>query len=176
MTRRTNARIAGMAYLLYIAVAFPSMVLNARSTSGDGMAAKLANVAVHAADVRLAAVLSLIGCFCALVLAVTLYAITRDQDRDLAMLGLTCRVAEGVIGAASHPATLGLLSIVTVASSSSSDTGAVRALAAFVLNQPWTIGAWFFALGSTTFSWLLLRGRMVPVWLAWLGVVSSTLV
>src|SRR5712691_1534813 len=122
MTRRTNATIAGIAYLLYIAADFPSMVLNAKAKSGDGMAAKLANMALHATDVRLAALLSLIGCFCALVLAVTLYAITREQDRDLAMLGLTCRVAEGVVGAASHPATLGLLSIVTVASSSSSDT------------------------------------------------------
>ena len=176
MTRRTNARIAGIAYLLYIAVAFPSMLLSDRATAGSDIAAKVVTIAQHAADIRLTVVLSMVGGFCALVLAVTLYAITRDQDRDLAMLGLTCRVAEGVIGAASHPATLGLLSIVTVASSSSSDTGAVRALAAFVLNQPWTIGAWFFALGSTTFSWLLLRGRMVSVWLAWLGVVSSALV
>src|SRR5439155_3420397 len=143
--------------------------------AGNDIAAKVVTMAQHAADIRLTVVLSMVGGFCALVLAVTLYAITRDQDRDLAMLGLTCRVAEGVIGAASLPATLGLMSIVT-ANSSSSDTGAVQALAAFVLNQPWTISAWFFALGSTTFSWLLLRGRMVPVWLAWLGVVSSALV
>ena len=176
MTRRTNARIAGIAYLLYIAVAFPSMLLSDRATAGADPAAKIVTMAQHAADIRLTVVLSMIGGLCALVLAVTLYAITRDQDRDLAMLGLTCRVAEGVIGAAAHPATLGLMSIVTAANSSSSDTGAVQALAAFVLNQPWTIGAWFFALGSTTFSWLLLRGRMVPVWLAWLGVVSSALV
>lgn len=87
MTRRTNARIAGIAYLLYLAVAYPSMLLSNRVTSGDGMAAKLANMALHATDVRLTAVRSLIGCFCALVLAVTLYALTREQDRDLATLG-----------------------------------------------------------------------------------------
>ena len=66
MTLRTNARIAGIAYLLYIAAAYPAMVLSDRATSGDGMAAKLATMALHATDVRLAAVLSLIGCFCAL--------------------------------------------------------------------------------------------------------------
>ena len=175
MTRRTNARIAGIAYLLYIAAAFPSMVLNARATSGDGMAAKLANVAVHAADVRLAAVLSLIGCFCALALAVTLYALTREQDRDLAMLGLTCRVAEGVTGAASIPTTLGLLAIATAVGTNAPDPAAARAVGAFVLNQPWLIGAWLFAVGSTLFSWLLLRGRMIPVWLAWVGVIASAL-
>src|SRR5258708_17069065 len=36
-------------------------------------------------------------------------------------------------------------------------------------------GAIFFAVGSTLFSWLLLRGRMIPVALAWLGVVASVL-
>jgi len=32
-----------------------------------------------------------------------------------------------------------------------------------------------FAVGSTLFSYLLLRGRMIPVALAWLGVVGSAL-
>jgi hypothetical protein len=34
MTRTTNARIAGFTFLFYIAVAFPSMVLLERATSG----------------------------------------------------------------------------------------------------------------------------------------------
>jgi hypothetical protein len=33
----------------------------------------------------------------------------------------------------------------------------------------------FFAVGSTLFSWLLLRGRMIPAPLAWLGVIASAL-
>ena len=176
MTRRTNARIAGIAYLAYIAAAFPAMLLSNRATSGEGMAAKLVGLALHATDVRLAAVLSLIGCFCALVLAVTLYAITREQDRDLALLALTCRVAEGVTGAASIPVTLGLLALATAAGGNTPDPRAAGAVGAFVLAQPWLIGAAFFAVGSTIFSWLLLRGRMVPVWLAGLGVVASAVV
>ncbi|PYO88702.1 MAG: DUF4386 domain-containing protein [Gemmatimonadetes bacterium] len=176
MTRRRNARIAGIAYLLYIAVGLTSMQLSNRATSGDGMAAKLASMAVHATDVRLAAVLSLIGCLCALVLAVTLYALTCEQDRDLAMLALTCRAAEGIVGAASTPATLALLAIATTAGTNSPDPAGAGAVAAFVLNQPWLISAIFFAVGSTLFSWLLLRGRMVPAWLAALGVVASGLI
>jgi len=176
VTRRTNARIAGIAYLLYIAAAFPSMLLSGRATSGAGMVEKLANMALHATDVRLAAVLSLIGCLCALVLAVTLYAITREQDRDLALLALTCRVAEGVTGAVSIPTTLGLLALATAAGTNTPDPRAAGAVGAFVLAQPWLIGATFFAVGSTIFSWLLLSGRMVPVWLAGLGVVASAVV
>ena len=164
MTRKTNSRIAGVTYLFYIAVAFPSMVLFDRATSGEGMAAKLASMAQHATDVRVAVVLSLLGCFSALVLAVTLYAITREQDSDLAMLALTCRVAEGVTGAVSIPATLGLLWL-----------AAAQALGAFVLQGSPLVAATFFAVGSTLFSWLLLRGRMIPSALAWLGVVASIL-
>ena len=37
------------------------------------------------------------------------------------------------------------------------------------------LGSIFFAVGSLIFSWLLLRGRMVPVSIAWLGVFASGL-
>ena len=33
----------------------------------------------------------------------------------------------------------------------------------------------FFAIGSTLFCWLLLRGRLIPMALAWLGVLASVL-
>ena len=176
MTRRTNARIAGFTFLFYIAVAFPSMVLFNRATSGEGIAAQLAALVQHATDVRLSVVLSLAGCFSALVLAVTLHAITRDEDPDLAMLGLTCRVGEGLSGAVSIPATLGLLHLATATGAQAPDSAATQALAGFVLGQTALIPAIFFAVGSTCFSWLLLRGRMIPVALAWLGVVASILV
>ena len=176
MTRRTNARIAGFTFLFYIAVAFPSMVLFNRATSGAGTAAKLAGLAQHAADVHFAVVLSLAGCCCALVLAVTLHAITREQDSDLAMLGLVFRVAEGVSGAVSIPATLGLLWLATATGANAPDPAAAQALGAYLLRPSPLDGAAFFAVGSLLFSWLLLRGRMIPVALAWLGVVASFLV
>jgi Domain of unknown function (DUF4386) len=173
MTRTANARLAGFAYLFYIAVAFPSMVLFDRATRGAGIPAKLASMAQHATDVRLSAVLALLGSLSALVLAITLFALTRDQDRDLAMLGLTCRVAEGVTGVVSIPATLGLLWVATATGANAPDSSAVQAVGAFVLKQDFLVGATFFAVGSTLFSWLLLRGRMIPAALAWLGVAAS---
>jgi hypothetical protein len=175
MTRTTNARIAGFTYLFYIAVALPSSILFDRATSGEGIAAKLAGIAQHATDVRVTVVLSLLSCFAALVLAVTLYAITRDEDPDLAMLGLTCRVAEGVTGAISIPATLGLLWLATATGADAPDHVAAQVLAAFLLKDSPIVAATFFAVGSTLFSYLLLRGRMVPVALAWLGVLASLL-
>ena len=175
MTRKTNARLAGFTFLFYIAVAFPSMVLFGRATSGEGIASKFAGIAHHATDMRVAVVLSLLGCFSALVLAVTLYAITREVDADLAMLALTCRVAEGVISGISIPETLGLLWLATATGANAPDPGAAHALGAYLLKGDMAVTATFFAVGSTLFSYLLLRGRLIPVVLAWLGVLASVL-
>lgn len=78
MTIRTNARLAGFTYWIYFVAGIGGLILagNAPATS----------------------VLALVTSFSALVLGVTLYALTREQDRDLAMLGLTCRVIEAVPG------------------------------------------------------------------------------
>ena len=143
----------------------------------DSVAAKLANVAEHASDVRAAIVLILFSSFCALVLGVTLYTITREVDSDLAMLAMTFRLGEGVIGGVSVQRSLGLLWLATGADGNLPDSMTSHALGAFVLSGGGLglVSALFFAIGSAIFSWLLLRGRMIPAVLAWLGVVASVL-
>ena len=178
MTRNTNARLAGIMLLLYIAVGMTQMLVFGGAPAGNGIASKLANMALHAADVRINVTLGLITAFFALTLAVTFYAITREQDPDLAMLGLVCRVGEAVSGAVFIPLSLGLLSLATATGPNAPDTAAKQALGSFVLaaqSQNPIIAATFFAVGSTFFSWLLVRGRMIPAPLAWLGVFASIL-
>ncbi len=178
ITRITLARIAGFMFLFYIAVGITGLVVFGKGTSGEGAAAKLTSMAQHATDVRINAVLDLIICFIALTLAVALYAITREQDHNLAMLALLCRVGEGLIGGLYIPMTLGLLSLATATGANVPDSAATYALGSFLFAAgSWTpvIAGTFFAVGSTIFSWLLLRGRMIPVVLAWLGVIASIL-
>lgn len=179
MTRTTNARLAGFTFLAYIATGIASMVLFGQAAAGANAAASLASIAQHATAVRLTAVLTLLTFFEAIVLGVTLYALTRDEDLDLALLGLCCRVGEGVLGAASAVSTMQLLSV-AVASSTSTvpDAAAATALGASLLRQGGSstaIGATCFAVGSSLFSYLFLRARSIPVPLAWLGVLASVL-
>jgi hypothetical protein len=174
MTRTTNARLAGFTFLAYIALGVGAMVSTGKATGAEGIAAKLAGIAQHPTEFGVAIVLSLLTCFAALVLAVTLYSITRDQDPDLAMLALTCRVCEGVLGGVSIMGMLWQQWLATAARASVPDAAMAQALGAFVFATP-AIGATFFAVGSTLFSYLLLRGRTIPVTLAWLGVVASVL-
>lgn len=175
MTRTANARIAGFTFLFYIAAGISSMVLFGRATSGEGITAKLAGIAQHATDVRVVVLLGLLQCFSALVLAATLYALTREQDPDLAMLALICRVGEGVLAGTGIPETLGLLWLATATGTEVPDSGTAHALGAYLLRGTAALTATFFAVGSALFSWLLLRGRMIPLPLAWLGVVASVL-
>jgi Domain of unknown function (DUF4386) len=177
MTRRTNARIAGLTYLLYIAVAFPAMVLFDKATSGESTASQLATIAQHSTSLRVTILLGLVSCFCALMLAVTLYGITRDEDRELAMLAFACRVGEGLVAAVPFT-TMGLLWLATSTGPTAPDVPSANALAAYLLKVgTWetTTAALLFAVGSTLFSYLLLRGRMIPIALAWLGVLGSAL-
>lgn len=176
MTRNTNARIAGITFLLYIAAGMASMVLYARATDGVGVIEKIASIGQHGLNVRLAVLLSPVMSLSAIVLGVTLWAITRDRDRDLAMLALACRVAEGIAGA-DVSGLQGLLWLATTPGASSIDPGAASALGGYFLKMQGSYGvsATFFAIGSTIFCWLLLRGRIIPVALAWLGVVASVL-
>jgi len=163
MTRMTNARVAGSAFLLYIILGLPAGMLMARATGGAGIAAKLAGAAQHANDLRAAVVLVLFSSFCALVLGATLYAITRQVDQDLAMLALTFRVGEGVIGGISVQRSLGLLWVATATGANAPDIQTAHALGTLFTGQGGTlgsVGALFFAVGSTIFSWLLLRGRV----------------
>jgi hypothetical protein len=177
MTHTTNSRLAGFTFLAYIATGILSMVLFSRAAAGASDVARLASIAQHATTVRLVAVLTLLTFFEAVILGVTLWALTRDEDPDVAVLALCCRAGEGVLGAAAAVRTMQLLSV-AAASTTAADRAAATALGASLLSQggsSTTIGATCFAVGSTLFSFLFLRARSIPVPLAWLGVLASVL-
>lgn len=109
-------RAAGFTFLFYIVAGLSSMALGSES--------------------QFSPLLYLLQSFSALVLGVTLYALTREQGPMLALLALLCRVAEAI---------------------------------------QYGESAIYFAVGSLLFSWLLLRGRLIPSWLAQLGVFASAL-
>ena len=179
MTRKTNARLAGFVFLFYIATGLTNLALFNQAASGEGTAAKLASIAQHATTVRVTVLLTMCGFVSAVVLGVTLYALTRDEDRDLALLGLCCRVTEGVNAVAGAGRTLQLLAVATAsAAATGTDAAAVNAFGGLMLNQgAWTgnISAICFVLGSTLFSYLFLRARSIPTPLAWLGLLASVL-
>jgi len=180
MTRSTNARLAGVAFLAYIGTGIADLILFTKAAAGADVVARLASVAQHVTAVRVSAFLELLTFFEAATLAVTLYALTRDEDADLALLAFACRIAEGVLGAVAAVGTMRLASAAAAAASltGGADSDAARALATSLLvrsGSSGTIGALCFAVGSTLFCYLFLRARSIPIALAWLGVIASVL-
>ena len=178
MTSNTSARIAGFTYLFYAAIGICGDLLMSHVFGADGGAATLARFGEYAAHVRIDILIKVVEAFSALVLAVMLYGITRGEDHELAMLALVCRVAEGVLGTLSIQSYLGLVWLAKAgAGPGAPDNSTTNALRTFLLmpvpGVP--VGTIFFAVGSTLFSYLLLRGRIVPASIAWMGVVSSGL-
>jgi hypothetical protein len=175
MTPRTNARVAGFTFLIYIVTGITSMILFGKATSGAvGTAATLARIAQHASLLRVTILLTLLQAAYAVVLGVTLYALTRAEDRDLAIIALCCRAGEGLMAVLSPVRSLALLSIATAPAPDPS----AQALGGLLLKMGgWTglLAATCFAAGSTLFSYLFLRSRSIPTPLAWLGVLASLL-
>lgn len=180
MSTRTNARVAGFMFLFYIATAFPEMLVSQRARSGVSVLEKLVSIAQHVPLMRLSIILNLVTFVDAVVLAVALYGLTRDEDNELAILALACRLTEGMMNAIGTFIPVGWLWLATQAGSAASvDASAVNALGT-VLSKA---GAWLplvsatcFAVGSTIFAYLFLRARSIPLWLAWVGVLGSALI
>ena len=80
-----------------------------------------------------------------------------------------------MISGVSIPETQRLLWLATATGANAPDTAAAHALGTYLLTGDFAVTATFFAVGSTLFSYLFLRGRMIPVALAWLGVFASVL-
>jgi hypothetical protein len=174
MRLRTNARIAGATLLLYIATGVASMVLMSR-VEGVGTAARLAAMEQHEFVVRTVVILTLIQAAYAAILGITFYALTRDEDGELAIMAMCCRVAEGVVIVLASIRSVALLSIAT-GTAAVRDDGTTLAIAGMLMRSGgWSTlaAATCFAAGSLIFSWLLLRSRSIPGLLAWTGVIAS---
>ncbi|HEX7705207.1 MAG TPA: DUF4386 domain-containing protein [Thermoanaerobaculia bacterium] len=175
--RRRYARLAGFAFLFYIAAGLAETVLFSDAVGGGTASAKLTNVLLHETQLRLTVVLTLATVLSALALAVSLFVVTRDFDPGLALIGLTGRVAEGVLGAVYALPGLGLLSVARALDGQQSDHEAEVLVALLVdaRHNLMMLSAVCFAAGSLAFSWLLLTGRAVPKAVAWWGVLASAL-
>ncbi len=173
MTRRTNAKIAGAALLLYIVTGIGNMVMM-RGVGGSGTMEIIASMAQHMTLIRIDVLHSLLEATYAMVLGVTMYALTRDEDRELAIIAMICRVVEGVISVLASPKPLAVMWLAT----GNHDQTAVREIGGLLLRSGgWTmlLAGSCFAVGSLIFSYLFLRSRSIPVALAWIGVVASAL-
>ncbi len=172
MTKRTDAKIAGVAYLCYIMAAMSSAVLSARTTVGSNVSEVLSTLGTMTGLARVTVLLDLLQIICAIVLAVTLYQLVRGVDATLALLAMLFRVGESLLG---FFPLLDKLELMQIAA-----TPAIRAspvpdpaLVEEILHRPDNgFSEFCFVVGGFLFAWLFVQGHLIPRWLAWTGVVT----
>jgi hypothetical protein len=170
------ARVAGFMFLFLIATVIASSVLIG-GVEDDEISQTLRNVSDNSFRVRLGVLFLIVGGISTLILAAALYAVTKHQDRNLAILALSCRAVEAGLYA------IGIISALTLLSLSERTTTASTAepTAAYIPGDivsdvnAWgtNVGAAFFAVGSLLYSYLLLKARSIPVALSVFGVIAS---
>jgi hypothetical protein len=167
---RYAARLAGFMFLFVMATV-GATTITVRGVEEDEISATLRQVSESEFAVRAGVVLLIVAAISTLILAAMLYAVTKREDRNLAILALSCRAVEAALYAAGITEALTLLSL-----SEGGGEESALALGVFVTDvDAWStnIGASFFAVGSTLYAYLFFRARSIPIALAVLGLLAS---
>lgn len=175
---RRVAQVAGAAYLVqYVLAASTEFFLRpALIVSGDA-ARTAANIAAHGQLFRATILLDLLTGAVVILLNVALYELLAPVNRSLARLAAFWRVVEVAVGSA-----IAVFSFIVLSLLGGADhlrvfeTAELQGLAqVFVAARAagFNIVLLFFALGSTTYMYLLGKSRYVHKALAAVGVVGS---
>jgi hypothetical protein len=170
------ARLAGFMFLFLIATVLASSILLSGVEASE-IADTFRNISQNSLSVRLSILLLIVSSISTLILATMLYIVTKRQDENLAILALLCRVTEAALYAMGITSTLALLFLSEgIATASENELASARVLGELVSsveNLSTNIGAIFFAVGSTLYSYLFFKARSIPAPLAGLGLVAS---
>jgi Domain of unknown function (DUF4386) len=168
-SRQRWARTTGLLYLATNASATGAFVLTGRLIAPDP-ARTAANIAAWPKGLRIALAGELVTIAGVLGLIAGLYVLLAPVNRGLALLALLWRSMENALLAAITLTSFAALAILA----RGGDSGLAFALLG-VHGYGFQLGFLFLGLGSAMFSWLWLKSRLIPAWLAVLGLFASAL-
>ncbi len=170
MTQRAESRLAGIAYLAYIVLAMSAAVLSGKTMGGADTSQRLATLRSMLSIAQVTVLLDLLQIVCAVVLAVTLYRLSRTVNITVALLAMTFREGITVFPLLGK---LELMRLATASNPSCASSAGCLAIAGEVFTRPDDLfGQFCFVVGGFLFAYLLLVGRLIPRWMAWTGVIT----
>src|SRR6266436_2181755 len=173
-SQRTAAKVAGLSYLLTIAIVVFANYALLNPLIVPGNAAETArNIVTHETQFRIVAVCFLIYSAGVVVLLTALYLILRPVNRGLALVAALFRLVFALLWLLT---TLNLLSALRLLGSASYlqvfEADRLQALARLHLDAYYD-GLPFFGLAATVCAYLWLKSNYIPKGLAVFGVISS---
>lgn len=178
-TQQTAAKVAGIAYLLPVAlVVYANFGMRARLLVAGDVAETIRRIAAAEALYHLSVTFDVVYCVGVVVLLSALYVILRPVSRHLALLATLWKLVYAVT------AMLMVLNWLTIARLVTNPMyaqllGPEHLQALVKLNTSATmdeyyVGLAFWALSATAIGWLWLKSRYIPKGLAVFGLVSAT--
>jgi len=177
-TQRTAARVAGLAYLVAMAIVVTgNFALRGRLLVAGDPAATMRNIAGAERLFRASLAFDLSYCVGVVVVVAALYVVLRPASRHLALLAALCRFVFALLWVL-----VALVLLAVLLLSTDADVGRKlgsepsQALVRLLMRGTGDLyygGLLFWSLGATICSWLWLRSRYIPSAVALVGLVSS---
>ena len=136
MTQRAEGKLAGYAYLAYIVFAMSAAILSRKTTAGADTSQMLSALRSTIALAQVTVLLDLLQIVCAVVLAVTLYRLSRTVDATLALLAMAFRFGEGLAGFVPLLGKLELMKLATASNPMCASSAGCLAVAGEIFNRP----------------------------------------
>jgi hypothetical protein len=179
ISRERWARLAGFLYLATNATAIYGFAVSGPFISRNDPTQTAANIAASETLFRSAVAAELVTVAGVIALIVALYVVLKPVDRNLALLGAFWRLMENCILAGITFTSLTALALMRGATylqpmDAQQSHGLMFTLLR-VHSYGFQVGFLFLGLGSALFSYLWLKSRYIPRWLALLGMFASLL-
>ena len=150
-----------------------SSILFAKATAGSDISQALSTLNRMIWTARVTVLLDLLQTVCAVVLAVTLYKLVEAVNPTLALLAMFFRLGEGLLGSLPLLSKLELIRLATTHTVDSANASGYLLFGDEILQRPDDGFSQFcFVVGGSLFAYLFYRGRLIPRWLAGVGVVT----
>lgn len=164
-------RIAGVMFLLAFLVPTLNWALVLSPlNAADDIAATARNILANELQFRIGLTVELFMAVFLIVLAVALYAILKSVNRSLAQFALLVKLAEATLSAAI--VLTSFVSLQMTAAASQSAAGVMLAGHPAFFAVPMVL----LGIDMMVFSYLFLKSKYIPGWLAWSGIVSFALI
>ena len=180
ISQRKAARVAGFMFLFILTDVILNWVVFSKFIVANNVMATATNIMTNELLFRVGIANELILAVCAVVLAMALYITLKPVNRNLALLALLWKAAEGII-----IAVIALLNFIALqiingkASLSVFEPEHLQALAGLFINMHdalYSIPMVFLGLNLTLFSFLFYKSKYIPGMIAGFGILSYSLV
>ena len=173
--RRTWARVAGFLYVATNVTAILGFVLKGGIIVRGDAAATVANLAQSGTLYRASLALELVTVAGVIPLILGLYVALKPVAPNLALLAAFWRLMENAVLVVLTLSSFLALALIPRGAALGEAMPALVGALLYVHSYGFQIGFFFLGLGSTLFSWLWWRSRLIPRWLAGLGLFASAL-